>query len=247
MRYMTEKRRIEEAYRSMNEWVERRNSDYAYIGDDRVTNNIKWSIAYELFGLAARVVSEGLIGRQVLRNAGVDVTFLIDGSEVVPGMNDDYDQILEGVFVTNKLIETQKVPVMGRLAESVGEDGFKLLPNDVIAIMPGRYGTKCNIHFGTSDDLDDHEVEVMLTVTRQIQFKHRMWSKWSRTMDHGGRGFRKPNLPESTVTEAENDREAFGMARQIAFDLAKSADAGDAEGVFRCFNGLRGVVNRLTP
>lgn len=242
MKYMTEKRRIEEAYRSVNEYVDRHpyGFDHAVVNGLRVTNEVRRTIAAKLFKIAGKVVKEGLLYWNSARNAGVVVEFEVDGTEVVPGMDEDMDRLLEEAFAKEwEPGDEERLDAERQLAGSIGENGFRILPDDVIAVMPGMFSAKMKV------GPEGWEVGVRFTVTRQIRIRELMYSTIHRKRDRWASGFRKPNLPESTVSEASDGPDAFREAAEIASDLSDAADAGDAEGVVRCFEGLRGVVDRL--
>ena len=234
---MTEKRRIEEAYRSMNEWVDRGSldydnpSEYAKIDDISRTDLVYRDIGERLYF----IVMEYLMGKPI-QNRNVRVSVRFDNNDKTP-VTYDHGKLRKMALDAFDFDIERAAEDFSASVRANGNHAFTVT-HDSVVLNHGMYTARATARDGY------HTFTAEVIVTKPIELNVFLRNE---PKSHDNKPFYKPNLPESTVTEAEDDREVFGMARRIASELAKSADAGDAEGVFRCFNGLRGVVNRLTP
>lgn len=227
----------------MNEWVQ--NDAYsAHINGDkyaRIDNHSRTqALAERIADRLVHYTRAYLNGDYSDVPSGVRVSVTMsDGHEMLP-LNDK-----SGVFTRTAALQAIRDcedSFYYEFIDSVlsNKNGpFKIVNSKSIILVPGFYRAKApSINRG---DYYLAEIRVERPIPMDIFFGD---------FPNGGDervSFRKPNLPESTVTEAEGDPEAFRRAHGIAVDLAKSASAGDAAGVFNCFEELRGVVNRLTP
>lgn len=227
----------------MNEWAERDainyyDSQYAKINDKSRTEHLYVDIGRSLLNFVVDYLETGKVYEGGVRIHVVWDSLGYDEGNARASVMDGRSGLIRKRAREAFDIDSERAAT--DFAESVKANGpaaFKIECHSTI-LNPGRFIARASTGNRRYTFIAEVVVERPITV-----------GVLPENMPRGlyQRPFYKPNLPESTVTEAEGDPEAFRRAHGIAVDLAKSADAGDAEGVFRCFEGLRGVVNRLTP